>query len=281
VTGAVDLGGARLANPVLIASGPFGFGGRYLELLDVSRLGAVILKGASLAAWPGRAPPRLSSVAGGLVNAIGLENPGIDAVLAGPAADLAARGARVVVNVVGRSAQEFAQVAAKASDSPHVLALELNLSCPNVPDGLRYGTDPAAAARAVARVRRASRLPLWVKLPPVPPDRVALARAAMDSGADALSLVNTLPAAAPLPGGGRLVGGLSGPALRPVALLAVAETAAALPSAPILAMGGIATAADARAFFAAGARAVAVGTALFTNPLAPLEILAELQGGAS
>jgi dihydroorotate dehydrogenase (NAD+) catalytic subunit len=278
---AVDLGrGLRLANPVLLASGPFGYGGRYLDLFDPARLGAVVLKGTSPVPWPGNPPPRVAAVDGGLLNGVGLENPGVEAVLAGPARSLAARGCTVVLNVVGHDEEDFVAVARRADLSPHVAALELNVSCPNVPDGLRYGTDPKAVAGLVAAVRRVTRLPLWVKLPPAPPDRRALARAVAAAGADALSLVNTLPALAldragrPRLGAG--AGGLSGAALRPIALLAVRECAEAV-DLPIIGMGGVETAEHARAFFAAGARAVAVGTALFRNPLAAVEILAALE----
>jgi len=280
---AVDVGRLVLKNPVVLASGPFGFGGRYVELFDPARLGAVVLKGAAPVPWPGNPPPRVAAVDGGLVNAIGLENPGIDAVLAGPARALAAAGATVVVNAIGHDAADFVEVARRAADSPDVRAIELNVSCPNVPDGLRYGTDPGAVAGLVAAVRAVTRLPLWVKLPPTPPDRAALARAVRDAGADALSLVNTLPALPLGPTGrsrlGAWAGGLSGPALRPVALLAVAECARSV-DLPIIGMGGIETAEHARLFLAAGARAVAVGTALFRNPLAAVEIAAALDDAA-
>lgn len=269
------VGRLSLRVPVLLASGPFGYGGRYGELFDPSELGAVILKGASPVPWPGNAPPRVAPVEGGLLNAIGLENPGIGAVLAGPARDLAAAGATVVINVIGHTVADFEEVAVQATDSPDVHALELNVSCPNVADGLKYGTDPRAVSDLVARVRRRTSLPLWVKLPPAPPNRPRLARAACDAGADALSLVNTLSGLSLGPGGqprlGPGSGGLSGAALRPVALLAVWECAQAV-STDIIGMGGIATARDARAFLAAGAKAVAVGTALFKNPLAAVEI---------
>lgn len=278
--GGVGVGrGLALRNPVVLASGPFGYGGRYVDLFDVSRLGAVVLKGAAPVPWPGNPPPRVAAVDGGLLNAIGLENPGIDAVLQGPARALARAGATVVVNVVGHDLDDFAEVARRASGSPDVRALELNVSCPNVPDGLRYGTDPRQVAALVEAVRRVTELPLWVKLPPAPPDRRALAHAVAESGADALSLVNTMPGLAydrqgrPRLGVG--AGGLSGPALRPIALLAVAECASAV-SLPIIGMGGIEAVEHARAFLQAGARAVAVGTALLRNPLAAVEIVEAL-----
>lgn len=279
----LSVGGVTMRVPVLLASGPFGYGGRYPELFDVAALGAVILKGAAPVPWPGNPPPRVAPVEGGLLNAIGLENPGIDAVLAGPAHALALQGATVVVNVIGHTVRDFVEVALRAADSPDVRALELNVSCPNVPDGLRYGTDARAVHDLVAEVRRAVRLPVWVKLPPAPPDRPTLARAAAEAGADALSLVNTLPGLSmgrtgkPRLGVGS--GGLSGPALRPIALLAVAECARSVPL-DIIATGGVATARDAREFLAAGARAVAVGTALFKNPLAAQEIARGLESGA-
>jgi dihydroorotate dehydrogenase (NAD+) catalytic subunit len=278
---AVNVGGGLvLENPVLLASGPFGYGGRYVDLFDPASLGAVVLKGAAPIPWPGNPPPRVAAVDGGLLNAIGLENPGIDAVLAGPARSLAEGGATVVLNVVGHEVPDFVTVAERAADSPHVRALELNVSCPNVPDGLKYGTDPRAVASLVSAVRKATRLPLWVKLPPCPPDRAALARAVADAGADALSLVNTLPGTAydrrgkPRLGVGR--GGLSGPALRSIALLAIEESRAAV-HLPIIGMGGIATADDARQFLSAGASAIAVGTALFANPMCAIEILDALR----
>lgn len=276
----VDVGGVVLQNPVLLASGPFGYGGRYPELLDLSLLGGVILKGTAPVAWPGNPPPRLVPIEGGLVNAIGLENPGIDAVLRGPVPALRAQGAKLILNVVGHNPSEMAEVAARASDCPDLVAIELNLSCPNVPDGLAFGTDPRATALAVTQVRASCRLALWVKLPPSPPDRVGLATAALEAGADALSLVNTLPVAAKRPDGKLLWGGLSGAALRPLALRAVAEVAAAWPKVPIIASGGIASAEDALTFLSAGARAIAIGTALFANPLAPIEILHHMREAA-
>lgn len=276
------VGGIVMETPVLLASGPFGYGGRYPELFDVSELGAVILKGAAPVPWPGNPPPRLAPIEGGLLNAIGLENPGIDSVLAGPARTLADKGAAVVINVIGHTVADFVEVSLHAADSPDVRALELNVSCPNVPDGLRYGTDPSAVHDLVARVRRAVALPLWVKLPPAPPDRSVLARAAAEAGADALSLVNTLPGLSlDRDGRSRLgvgSGGLSGPALRPVALLAVAECARSV-SVDLIATGGITTLRDAQEFLAAGASAVGVGTALFKNPLAAVEIARGLASG--
>lgn len=277
------VGGLALAAPVLLASGPFGYGGRYSELFDVREVGAVVLKGAAPEPWPGNPPPRIAAVSGGLLNAIGLENPGIDAVLTGPAPALAAMGAQVVVNVIGHDEEDFEAVAVRAAEAPFVRALELNVSCPNVPEGLRYGTDPRMVAHLVARIRHRVSLPLWVKLPPTPPDRAALARAAADAGADALSVVNTLPGTAfgrngrPRLGVGQ--GGLSGPALRPVALLAVMECAEAT-QIDVIGMGGIATPEDARAFLAAGAKAVAVGTALFKNPCSAVQIARALRADA-
>ncbi len=271
----VTVGRLAMPVPVLLASGPFGFGGRYPELFDVKELGAVTLKGAAPDPWPGNAPPRVAPIRGGLLNAIGLENPGIEAVLRGPAKELAARGARIVINVIGHSVEEFETVAIASAESSDVRALELNVSCPNIPDGLRYGTDPKAVYDLVRRVRKRVALPLWVKLPPAPPDRPTLARAAEEAGADALSLVNTLPGLSLSSQGrprlGQGAGGLSGAALKPVALLAVAECAQAV-DIDVIGMGGIATVRDAEEFLSAGAKAIAVGTALFKNPLAAVEI---------
>jgi len=278
----VDVAGLRLKNPVLPASGTFGYGHEPGALFDVSRLGAVVLKGTTLHPRPGNPPPRIVETTAGMLNSIGLENPGIDAVVSKHLPLLAGLGVPVIVNVAGDTVEEYVEVARRLDRAagliPAGLGLELNISCPNVDaGGLEFGRDPALAGRLVGLVRAATGLPLIVKLSPHAPDVVEMGRAVQAAGADAISLVNTMVGMAidiwrrrPVLGGG--TGGLSGPAIKPVAVAMVYELAQQV-EVPLIGMGGIATWQDAVEFILAGASAVAVGAALFANPLAPLEII--------
>lgn len=275
---AVNLGGIAMKNPVTVASGTFGYGQEYARLFDLSRLGAVTVKGIRACPWPGNPLPRHAEVPGGMINAIGLQGPGVEAFIRDDMPFLAARGVPAIVNIWGTSAEEYAEVAARLDGVPGVAGLELNVSCPNVKEGgASFGTRLDTFADVVRRVRAATRLPLLPKLAPNVPDVRPFVQAAQDAGADAVSLINTLPAMAVdletrRPVLANRVGGLSGAGIHPVALKHVWE-AAQVATVPILAMGGVFTAKDALDFILVGATAVAVGTATFIDPLAPIRVL--------
>jgi len=274
----VELGGIRMKNPVAVASGTFGYGKEYSELIDVTRLGAITVKGIRLNPWPGNALPRHVEVTGGMVNAIGLQGPGVDGFVREYMPFLRGTGVPVIVNIWGTSEEEYAEVARRFNDVEGVAGLELNISCPNVKEGGHaFGTDPRTVASLVSSVRRVTRLPLMPKLAPNVPDIKTFVRAAQESGADALALINTLPAMVidietRRPVLANRVGGLSGPAIHPVAVKLVWE-AAQVASVPILAMGGIMGPEQAIEFLIAGATAVAVGTANFIDPTTPLRVI--------
>jgi dihydroorotate dehydrogenase (NAD+) catalytic subunit len=274
----VDLGGIRMKNPVTVASGTFGYGKEYAELIDVTRLGAITVKGIRAQPWPGNPLPRHVEVTGGMVNAIGLQGPGVDGFVRDYMPFLRTTGVPVIVNIWGTSEEEYAEVARRLSDVEGVAALELNISCPNVKEGGHaFGTDPRTAAALVAAVRRATRLPLLPKLAPNVPDIKVFVRAAQEAGADALALINTLPAMVidietRRPVLANKVGGLSGPAIHPVAVKLVWEAAQAA-TVPILAMGGVMGPEQAIEFLIAGATAVAVGTANFIDASTPLRVI--------
>jgi dihydroorotate dehydrogenase (NAD+) catalytic subunit len=284
---AVDLttriGTVELPNPVMTASGTSGHGAELAAYFDLAALGAVVVKSLSVDPWPGNAPPRLKPVAGGMLNSVGLQGPGVAMWLERDLPALEAAGARVVVSIWGRRTKDYARAAALlASASRAIVAVEVNVSCPNLDDGREmFARSPAATAGAV-EAAGAARLPRWVKLSPGSANLVEVAAAALDAGAAALTLVNTLPGLAiradlrrsALGGGG---GGLSGPALHAVALRTVAEVATALPEVPIVGVGGVMSGWQAVEFLLAGARAVQVGTATLLDPRAPLRILTELQ----
>ena len=274
----VDLGGIRMKNPVTVASGTFGYGAEYAKLVDVTRLGAITVKGIRLQPWPGNPLPRHVEVPGGMVNAIGLQGPGVEGFVRDYMPFLRTTGVPVIVNIWGTSEEEYAEVARRLSEVEGVSGLELNISCPNVKEGGNaFGTDPRAVASLVAAVRRATRLPLMPKLAPNVPDIRLFVRAAQEAGADALALINTLPAMVidietRRPVLANKVGGLSGPAIHPVAVKLVWE-AAQVARVPLLAMGGIVGPEEAIEFLIAGASAVAVGTANFIDPTTPLRVL--------
>ncbi|MGH9061020.1 MAG: dihydroorotate dehydrogenase, partial [Acidimicrobiales bacterium] len=270
---AARVGAVTLRNPVMTASGTAGHGAELAGHLDLAGLGAVVVKSVSAGAWGGNPQPRLHPTAGGMLNSVGLQNPGAAAWLTDELPPLVDIGATVVASIWGFTVQDFARAAAIiAGGAPaSVVAVEANISCPNIEDRRRmFAHDPEAAAEVVAAVRDAlgDRLPLWVKLSPNVTDLPAIAGPVLEAGASALTLVNTLMGLAidPATGGSRLGaggGGLSGPALHPVAVRAVYECRAAFPDAPIVGVGGITTGADAAEMLAAGADAVQVGTATF------------------
>ena len=277
----VSIGSVGLPNPVLAASGTFGYGTEFAGLVDLAAIGALCVKGLSLRPAPGKPAPRLVETPGGVLNAIGLQNIGVDAFLRERLPALHAAGARVVANFWGDSPEEFAEVAARLDGAPGIVALELNASSPNRPEwGGILATDPVALADIVARVRARVRAPLWVKLSPNVGDVTVVGRAAAEAGADALCAINTLRGTAidletrrPRLASGS--GGLSGPAIKPVALHMVRQLAGAV-AIPVIGIGGITTGEDALEFLCCGARAVQVGTATLYDPRAPLRVAGEI-----
>jgi dihydroorotate dehydrogenase (NAD+) catalytic subunit len=273
----VNLGGIELESPILAASGPFGYGHQYKELINLEDLGAIIVKGISLVPWKGNPPPRLAETASGMLNSVGLQNPGLDYFLENDLPLLRRYGPRIIVNIVGCTVDEYAAVASALEKAGGIDGLEINISCPNLKaGGLAFGTEPASTYEVVRAVRLQTGLPLIVKLSPNVTDITVIALAAEEAGANALSLINTLSGMLidvdrrkPLLG--NVFGGLSGPAVLPVALKMVWQTAEAV-KIPVLGMGGITGAEDALQFIMAGARAVAIGTGFFSNPHLAAEI---------
>jgi dihydroorotate dehydrogenase (NAD+) catalytic subunit len=278
----VDLGrGLVLPNPILVASGTFGYGIEYGDVVDVDRLGAICCKGTTLKARIGNPTPRVTETPGGMLNSIGLQNPGVDAVVEKYAATWAGWKVPVIVNVAGESVADYVEVARRLDGVPGVAGIELNISCPNVgKGGLQFAIDADAAAQVTAAVRRATELPLIVKLSPNVADVRPIARAIAAAGADALSAINTLSGIAVSRGRqkpllGNTYGGLSGPAVKPVALRIVYE-ASQVVDIPVIAIGGVTELADVLDFLAVGAVAVQVGTAIFADPTLPVRLVAEL-----
>jgi dihydroorotate dehydrogenase (NAD+) catalytic subunit len=279
------LGSFTLPNPVLTASGCAASGRELNQFFDVSALGAVVTKSIMLRARSGRPTPRMAETPSGMLNSIGLQGPGIDAFIENDLVWLAAHDARTVVSIAGGHTDEYVALARRLYGNPAVSMIEVNISCPNVESrGQVFACDPLASSRVIAAVRRVAdpKVPVFAKLSPDVTDIVSIARACVDAGADGLSLINTLlglvidtDTMAPVLGG--VTGGLSGPAIRPVALRCVWQVHAALPHVPILGMGGIQTGLDALQFVLAGASAVSVGTAVFGDPSAPVRVLAELE----
>jgi len=280
---ATRVGSLSLANPVLAASGTFGYGLDLVEFCPPERLGAIVSKGLSPKPRIGNPTPRIVETAAGMINTIGLQNIGVEAFCTDAMPRLRERGATVVVNVFGERMEEYAFVIDRLEREEGIAAYELNVSCPNVTaGGIEFGHDPGQLERLTALCRSRTSRPLWVKLSPNAPDLVGTARAATAGGAEALSLINTFRAIAIDPERRRPVlaticGGLSGPAIKPLALRMVWEVHKALPKAPLVGIGGIETGRDAVEFLLAGASAVQVGTAIFRDPAAPLRILAEIE----
>ena len=275
----INLGGLRLKNPVMVASGTFGYGPEYADLVDLNKLGAIVVKGISMEPWGGNKTPRMVEVSGGLLNAIGLQNPGTQGFTEKYMPFLRKYDVAVVVNIWGRTLEEYAAVAEWFDKVEGVHALELNISCPNVKaGGSSFGIHLDSTARVVSAVRAKTKLPLIPKLAPNVSDIGAFAKVCEENGADALSLINSFPAMAidietRKPILANVSGGLSGPAIHPIAVKLVFEAAKAV-KIPLIAIGGITTAKEAIEFMIAGASAVAVGTANFTDPLTSLNVVA-------
>lgn len=278
----VRIGTLEIRNPVVTASGTFGSGREYADFVDLARLGAVVTKGVSMEPWAGNDSPRIAETPSGMLNSIGLQNPGAEAFCAGDLAWLATQDVPAIVNLVGHSVEEYRAVTERLDDEPAIAAFELNISCPNVDaGGMAFGTSCPAAAEVVRAVRAATSKTLIVKLSPNVTDIAEIARAVEAEGADAVSLINTLlgmvidtrtfrPVLA------RGLGGLSGPAVRPVAVRMVWQVARAV-GVPVIGMGGIASVTDAVEFMLAGATAVAVGTANFVDPTTTVAIAEGLE----
>lgn len=272
----VSIAGVEFKNPVMTASGTFGSGMEYGEFVDLNRLGAVVTKGVANVPWPGNPTPRIAEVYGGMLNAIGLQNPGIDVFIERDLPFLKQYDTRVIVNVCGKTVEEYLEVVERLADTD-VDMLEINVSCPNVKEGaIAFGQKADALFAITSRVKRAARQPVIMKLSPNVTDITEMARAAEAAGADAISLINTLTGMKIDVERRQFVlanrtGGLSGPAIRPVAVRMVWQCANAV-AIPIIGMGGIATAEDALEFLMAGATAVAVGAMNFVNPYATIEV---------
>lgn len=277
----VNIAGVELKNPVMTASGTFGSGAEYSEFVDLNKLGAVVTKGVASVPWPGNPTPRIAETYGGMMNAVGLQNPGIDLFVKRDIPFLKQYDTKIIVNVCGKSTEEYCDVVERLVSEP-VDLLEINISCPNVKEGgIAFGQNPKAVEAITSAVKKVAKQPVIMKLSPNVTDITETAKAAEAGGADALSLINTLT-------GMKIdvnrrtfalankTGGLSGPAIKPVAVRMVYQTAQAV-KLPVIGMGGIASAEDALEFLMAGASAVAVGTANFHNPAVTGEIVEGIQ----
>jgi len=273
----VEIAGMKMKNPVTTASGTFGSGMEYDQFVDISKLGAVTTKGVANIPWPGNPTPRIAETYGGMLNAIGLQNPGIDVFIERDIPYLKQRNATIIVNVCGKSMEDYVDVVEKLGDQP-VDLLEINVSCPNVKEGgIAFGQDPKALYEITKAVKAVAKQPIMMKLSPNVTNIVEMAKAAEAGGSDALSLINTLTGMKIDINKRKILlanqtGGMSGPAIKPVAVRMVHQVAHAV-NLPIIGMGGIATAEDAIEFLMAGATAVAVGTANFRNPFATMEVI--------
>jgi dihydroorotate dehydrogenase (NAD+) catalytic subunit len=277
----VTLNRLKLANPILVASGTFGYAREMQAFVPLGRLGGIIPKTVTPLPRIGNRPPRTIETAGGMLNSIGLDNDGLEAFIEKHLQFLLGLGTSLIVNIAGRNVDEFVAMAARLNDFPKIAALELNISCPNVSGGVDFGTDPKMTADVVGRVRKTCRLPVIAKLTPNVASVVPIAQAAADAGADAVSLVNTFQGLAvdwrrrrPVLGGG--MGGLSGPAIKPLALRVVWQVANAV-NVPIIGVGGIATLDDVMDYLVCGARAVQIGTANFYDPGVSARLVEQLE----
>ena len=277
----VNLAGVELKNPVMTASGTFGSGMEYSEFVDLNQLGAVVTKGVANVPWPGNPTPRIAETCGGMLNAIGLQNPGIDVFCVRDLPFLQKFDTKIIVNVCGKTTEDYCEVVERLSDE-NIDMMEINISCPNVKEGgIAFGQNPKAVEAIAAEVKKRAKHPVIMKLSPNVTDITEMAKAAEAGGADVLSLINTIT-------GMKIdvnrrtfaianrTGGLSGPAIKPVAVRMVYQTAQAV-KIPIIGMGGIATAEDALEFILAGATAVSVGTANFANPCTTLDVIAGIE----
>lgn len=274
----VSVGKLRLKNPVIVASGTFGYGQEFEPFIDLSQLGAIIPKGISLNPMPGNPPPRIFETTGGMLNSIGLQNPGLHVFIQEKLPYFKNIKTDLIINIFGKSQQEYVELSKRLTDLPGISGLEMNISCPNVHQGgIIFGTDPRMTYRLVSKVRRSTPYPLIVKLSPNVTDITRIARSAEEGGADAVSLVNTFKALAinihsKRPELGNIIGGLSGPAIKPIALRMVWEVFQAV-RIPVIGMGGIMKSEDAIQFILAGACAVQIGTANLINPSTGIEVL--------
>ncbi len=279
----VNIAGLKLKNPVMTASGTFGYGEEYSDYVDLNRLGGIVVKGLSLKPRQGNPPPRIMETSGGMLNAVGLQNVGVDVFIDEKLPFLRTYDVAVIANIYGESYQEYAQVASKLSLAKGVHALEINVSCPNVrKGGLNFGSDPKAAARVTSRVKAETHLPVIVKLTPNVTDIASIAVAVENAGADAVSLINTITGMSidlktRTPHLKNIIGGLSGPAIKPIGLRMVWQVAQKV-SIPVIGIGGIMTVEDALEYMIAGATAVQIGTANFINPCASVEIIDGIHG---
>lgn len=279
----VDLNGIRFPNPVLAASGCFHYGKEFEPFLDVRRLGGVVVKSLSVKPWPGHAPPRGAETEAGMLNAIGLQNPGVAAFCDHELPWLVERGVPVIASVVGNTVEEFIRVTDRLRNAPGITAIEVNISCPNLEDRSRmFSSSPDSTAAVVRGVRRVTTLPVFTKLSPDVTDLVAIARAAVTAGTHGLSVMNTTLGMAIdtrtfRPKLSTFTGGLSGPAIKPIAIRCVYQVSRAFPDTPIIGQGGVWTGEDVAEFMLAGAWAVAVGTANFVEPAATMRILGEFR----
>jgi dihydroorotate dehydrogenase (NAD+) catalytic subunit len=273
----VEIAGIKMRNPVMTASGTFGYGQEFADYMDLESIGAMITKGLSLKPKAGNNTPRIVETPGGMLNAIGLQNVGIDAFISQKLPFLRKVNTPVIVNLYGNSLEEYGELALRIDGIEGVAGIEVNISCPNVKQGgIVFGTDPKAAAEVVALVRKSTKKPLIVKLSPNVTDVVVMAKACVDAGAEAISLINTLTGMAidlerRRPVLANITGGLSGPAIKPVALRMVWQVARSV-KVPVIGIGGIMSATDALEFILAGATAVQVGTASFLTPAASQNI---------
>lgn len=278
----VKIAGLSLRNPVMTASGTFGYGEEFAEYVDLERIGAFVMKGLSLKPWAGNPTPRIVETPGGMLNAIGLQNVGIEAFIAKKVPFLRTVKTPAIANFFGSTIEEYAEMAGRLDRIPEIAGLEVNISCPNVKQGgILFGSDPKSAEAVVLACRVATSKPLIVKLSPNVTDIVCMARACADAGADALSLINTLTGMAidlqaRKPVLANITGGFSGPAIKPIALRMVWQVAQAV-RLPLIGIGGIMNATDALEFILAGASAVQVGTASFINPSASEQIAAGME----
>jgi dihydroorotate dehydrogenase (NAD+) catalytic subunit len=278
----MELAGIKMKNPVMVASGTFGWGREYADYLDLNKLGAIVTKSITLLPREGNPPPRLVETAAGMLNSIGLQNDGLDHFLKEDLIFLSKFDAPTIVNIAGETAEEYAELARRLSKETIVKGIEVNISCPNVnKGGMSFGVDAGLTKEVIAAVRQATAQPVIAKLTPNVTDITVIAKAAVEAGADALSLINTLVGMAidVETGDSRLgtrTGGLSGPAIKPVAVRMVYEVSRAV-SVPVIGSGGIMNGRDAAEFFLAGARAVQVGTANFVDTEASLKVVRELE----
>lgn len=277
----VQLPGLNLKNPIMPASGCFGFGKEYSQLYDLSALGAIMIKATTVETRLGNPTPRVAETASGMLNAIGLQNPGLQKVLGEELPRLEQYDLPIIANVAGTTTEDYVEVAKAISESPNVHALEINISCPNVKQGgITFGTDPDIARELTRAVKDVSSVPVYIKLSPNVTDIVSIAKAVEEGGADGITMINTLlgmrlDAKTGRPVIANITGGLSGPAVKPVALRMVYEVRKQT-DLPIIGMGGVADVNDVIDFLSAGANAVAVGTANFVNPFVCPEIIGQL-----